>query len=87
MFEFSPHSKQLASSLFLERLIADQTFNQFHFINDRIVSTVAHEGFSPSKLSLQGFDLSAEHSSVVIFAEGLSPVSYTHLTLPTTPYV
>ncbi|MGY0581188.1 MAG: phosphoserine phosphatase SerB [Paraglaciecola chathamensis] len=72
MFEFSPHSKQLASSLFLERLIADQTFNQFHFINDRIVSTVGHEGFSPSKLSLQGFDLSAEHSSVVIFAEGLS---------------
>lgn len=72
MFEFSPHSKQLASSLFLERLIADQTFDQFHFINDRIISTSVHEHFTPSKLSLKGFDLTTEHSSLVIFAEGLS---------------
>ncbi|WP_158769169.1 phosphoserine phosphatase SerB [Paraglaciecola sp. L1A13] len=72
MFEFSPHSKQLASSLFLERLITDPTFSQFHFINDRIVSKIAHDNFTPSKLSLTGFNLETEHSSLVIFAEGLS---------------
>ena len=36
---------------------------------------------------MAGFDAIANHVTAILIPIALDPVSYTHLTLPTTPYV
>ena len=53
--------------------------------------TIVHQGWSSEMSQLEGFDLiliaPATRNTISKHLHGIMAVSYTHLTLPTTPYV
>lgn len=72
MFELSITPLQLTSSLFLNKLLDDPHFDTFGFAQDRLISNSQYDNFAPSSINSRGFITQGEHSSLVIFAEGLS---------------
>ena len=57
--------------------------NSLKFLSENIISAIGTEEFQKDKAK----DLSNAFIKELLEFKGVEPVSYTHLTLPTTPYV